>query len=362
MEVHLSCNLRKKRYADMRELKLCVIGFGNAGREFCRLLLQKQTEIEEVYGYNVLVTDIATKSKGTLCNGRGIDLLRALKETETEGKFAYDNPDIVHKDSVQAIKESLADVIVELSTLSIKDGQPAIAHIEEAFASGMHVITANKGPIAWDYKRLKGIAASKGLEFLHETTVMDGAPVFNLVRETLPGCGVIGFKGILNSTTNFILEEMEAGKGFNEALAEAQRRGFAEAEPSMDIDGWDAAAKTAAIVNVIMGGEITPMNVERMGIAHLTQGDIEAAKHGGKKIKLLCEGYRADGTVKGRVSPKLFDKADIFSNIDSTSSILSITTDLMGEICILERNPEIQQTAYGIYSDLLTLIKRLKLK
>lgn len=346
----------------MKELKLCIIGFGNAGREFCRLLLQKHTELREVYGCNVLVTDIAAKSKGTLSNSGGINIQRALNEIEEYGKFADDNPDIVYKNSVEAIKDSQADAIIELSTLSIKDGQPAITHIEEAFALRMHVITANKGPIAWDYKRLNGLAASKGLEFLFETTVMDGTPVFNLVRETLPGCRVIGFKGILNSTTNFILEEMEAGKGFNEALAEAQRRGFAEAEPSMDIDGWDAAAKTAAIVNVVMGGELTPMNVERIGIAHLTQSDIEAAKGEDKKIKLLCEGYIADGAVKGRVSPILFNKSDIFSNIDSTSSILSITTDLMGEICILERNPEIQQTAYGIYSDLLTLIKRLKLK
>ncbi|MHB1392928.1 MAG: homoserine dehydrogenase [Clostridia bacterium] len=344
----------------MKELKLCVIGFGNAGREFCRLLLQKQAEIEEVYDYKVLITDIATKSKGTLSNKEGIDLLCALKEVAAEGKFADDNPDIARKDSVQAIKESHADAIIELSTLSIKDGQPAISHIEEAFASGMHVITANKGPIAWDYKRLKGIADLKGLEFLLETTVMDGTPVFNLVSETLPGCRVIGFKGILNSTTNFILEEMEAGKSFNEALAEAQRKGFAEAEPSMDIDGWDAAAKTAAIVNVIMGGELTPMNIERMGIAHLTQSDIEVAKLEGKKIKLLCEGCSTDGIIKGRVYPRLFDEKDIFSKIDSTSSVLSITTDLMGEICIVERNPEIQQTAYGIYSDLLTLIKRLK--
>jgi homoserine dehydrogenase len=221
------------------------------------------------------------------------------------------------------------------------------------------VITANKGPIAWDYKRLRGIAESKSLEFLHETTVMDGTPVFNLVKETLPGCKVIGFSGILNSTTNYILEEMEAGRSFDEALKEAQIRGFAEAEPKNDIDGWDAAAKTAAIVNVIMGGELNPMTVERIGISHINQGDIEAAKLERKKLKLLCEGYSEAGMIKGRVYPKRFDEKDIFANIDSTSSILSIKTDLMGEICIVERNPEIQQTAYGMYSDILTLIKRL---
>lgn len=344
----------------MKELRLCIVGFGNAGMEFCRLILQKQNEIKETYGYNLLVTDIATKSKGILSNKKGIDLQRALEEVRKEGRFTADNPDIANGDSIQTIKGSFANVMLELSTLSIRDGQPAIKHIEEAFAAGMHVITANKGPIAWDYKRLRRIAESRGLEFLYETTVMDGTPVFNLVKETLPGCKVIGFSGILNSTTNYILEEMEAGRSFDEALKEAQIRGFAEAEPENDIDGWDAAAKTAAIVNVIMGGELNPMTVERVGISHITQSDIESAKLERKKIKLLCEGYSEDGMIKGRVYPKLFDEKDIFANIDSTSSIVSIKTDLMGEICIVERNPEIQQTAYGIYSDILTLIKRLK--
>jgi len=346
----------------MKELRLCMIGFGNAGMEFCRLLLQKQNEIMETCGYKLLVTDIATKSKGVLRNSMGVDLSRALEEIRSNGKFASDNPDAESGDSLGTIRESCADVMLELSTLSIKDGQPAISHIDAAFAKGMHVITANKGPIAWDYKRLKKTADSLELELLHETTVMDGTPIFNLVRETLPGCKVVGFSGILNSTTNYILEEMETGRSFEEALKEAQLRGFAEAEPSMDIDGWDAAAKTAAIVNVIMGGDLNPYTVERIGIAHITEADIAAAKSERKKIKLLCEGYREDGLIKGRVSPRLFDEKDIYANIDSTTSIVSIKTDLMEEICIVERNPEIQQTAYGIYSDVLTLIKRIESK
>lgn len=346
----------------MKRLGLCMIGFGNAGMEFCRLMLQKHCEVIDTYGYELFVTDIVTKSKGILRNERGIDLRRALSEVEQNGRFSLENPDISGGDSITAVKGSAADVLLELSTLSIKDGQPAISHIEVAFASGMHVITANKGPIAWAYKRLKGEADSRGLELLHETTVMDGTPVFNLVKETLPGCKVTGFCGILNSTTNFILEEMEAGKSFDEALKEAQARGFAEAEPSMDIDGWDAAAKTAAIVNVIMGGELNPYAVLRTGISRITREDIETAKCEGKKIKLLCEGYIENGQIKARVYPKQFPEKDIYANIDSTSSVVSIKTDLMGEICIVERNPEIQQTAYGIYSDVLTLIKRLEQK
>jgi len=349
--------IRKVCKVVSRKLSICMIGFGNAGKEYCRMIVEKGEEIKEIYNVNVVVTAISTKSKGTLFDPSGVDLKKALHEAETEGKFSQNNPQRIDSSALDIIKKSGADVLIELSTLSIEDGQPAISHIEEAFRNNMHVITANKGPIAWDYKRLKKMADEKGLALLHETTVMDGTPIFNLVEKTLPGCKILGFKGILNTTTNFIMEEMEAGSDYEAALKEAQRRGFAEADPSMDIDGWDAAAKTAALINVLMDGNATPMTIDRTGISGVTLKDIDDAKRKGGKIKLICEGYRENGVVKGRVYPAFVDNRDIFSNVDSTTSILSITTDLMGEVAIVERNPEIQQTAYGIYSDLLTLIK-----
>lgn len=344
----------------IRNLNICMIGFGNAGKEFCRLLINKKAEIKEIYEFNIEVTAIATKSKGSLVNDKGIDLSKALNDVETTGKFDSASDGYVNKPTIDIIMESNADVLIELSALSIYDGQPAIAHIEAAFEKGMHAITANKGPIAWAYNNLSKAAFNKNLVFLYETTVMDGTPVYNLVRDTLPGCKVLSFKGILNSTTNFILEEMEAGKSFDEALKEAQRRGFAEAEPSMDIDGWDAAAKTAALINVLMNGNITPMDIIRKGVSDINIEEINDAKSNNCKIKLLCQGYIKNGKIIGEVHPVRISNIDILSNIDATSSILCITTDLMGEVCIVERNPEIQQTAYGIYSDLLTLIKKIK--
>jgi homoserine dehydrogenase len=349
--------IRKVCKVENRKLSICMIGFGNAGKEFCRMLMEKKEEIKNTYNFNVVVTAISTRSKGALFDPSGVDLNRALQEVETEGRFFQNNPQRIDGSALEIMQKSEADVLIELSTLSIEDGQPAISHIEEAFRNNMHVITANKGPIAWDYKRLKKMADEKGLALLHETTVMDGTPIFNLVEKTLPGCKILGFKGILNTTTNFIMEEMEAGSDYEAALKEAQRRGFAEADPSMDIDGWDAAAKTAALINVLMDGNATPMTIDRTGISGVTLKDIDDAKRKGGKIKLLCEGFRDEDDIKGRVYPSFVDNKDIFSNIDSTTSVLSISTDLMGEICIVERYPEIQQTAYGVYSDLLTLIK-----
>lgn len=343
-----------------KQLKLCMVGFGNAAAAFCQLMHEKMTVIEKDYGVKVLLTGIAGRSKGSLLNGQGIDLAALLQSVAGTGKLSGMPEELLDCSAEEVINRCNADVLVELSTLSIMDGQPAIRHIETAFARGLHVITANKGPIAWDFDRLNKLAERQNRIFLFETTVMDGAPVFNLISETLPGCKVLSFKGILNSTTNFILEEMEHGNSYQDAVKEAQRRGFAEADPSLDVDGWDAAAKTAAIANVVLKARLRPTDVDRTGISGIGIEEIKAAQERLQKFKLLCEGYIENNQVVGRVRPVLVAGNDIYSNIDATSSILTITTDLMGEISIIEKDPEIKQTAYGIYSDLLRLINLLR--
>lgn len=342
-----------------KEMNICLVGFGNAAQEFCRMLITKNLELKEITGYDIKVTAIAGRSKGSIINAKGINLTKALSDVKNTGSFDSRAEDTVTMETIQVIRHCDANLLIELSTLSIYDGEPAITHIETAFELGMHVITGNKGPIAFKYQKLRDSSKEKGLQFLYETTVMDGTPIYNLVKYTLPGCKVLSFKGILNSTTNFVLEEMENGNSYEDAIKEAKRRGFAEEDPSMDIDGWDAAAKTAALLNVLMDTNINPTQIDRSGIAHITLEDIEKAKEKQCKIKLLCEGYIEDNVAKGRVLPVYINYKDTFSNIDATSSILAITTDLMGEIQVIEKNPEIQQTAYGIYSDLLTLIKHL---
>lgn len=340
-----------------KRLNLCLIGFGNASRAFCKILLEHHESVKEMTGYDVRVTAIATRSKGSLIEQDGINLEQALTCINKNGMIHETKS--LDLDTLLLIEQSGADAMIEMSALSINDGQPAISYIEKAFDLGMHVITANKGPIAWRYKELKKTAEDKNLQFLYETTVMDGTPVFNLVKYTLPGCTVQSFKGILNSTTNFVIEEMEKGNDYSSAIKQAQLEGFAEADPSLDIDGWDAAAKTTALANVLFDGDLTPLDIDRKGINDITATDVNNALKDNKKIKLICEGYYENGAIKGKVSPQLIDRSDILATIDATSSLVSITTDLMGEIIIIEKNPEIQQTGYGIYSDLLTMLSNL---
>ena len=340
----------------MKTIRLALLGFGNAGQAFARLLNEKQEELISTLDTRVLVSAIATHRKGTILveGSEGLNLDDLLQELEKTGRFSRDEG----KTALQVAEEADYDILVELTPLDIFSGEPAISHIKAGLNRGKQVITANKGPVAWAYRELKDLAARKGVDFLCETTVMDGTPVFNLVRETLPFCRVTEISGILNTTTNFILEEMEGGRSFEEALEEGRRRGFVEADPSADLEGWDAAAKVTALMNVLMDAGITPLQIDRKGIGGITAEMLKEAEARGKSIKLLCRGWMEDGIPLGKVGPEEVDRKSLMAVIDGTSSVVSIQTDLMGKLSVLEHNPEIEQTAFGIFTDLITMVKR----
>jgi homoserine dehydrogenase len=341
----------------MKNIKIAILGFGNAGQPFAKLLTAKKAEIDERYRRNIIVTVIVTKRRGSLVNEKGIGLLKACGDIEKNGHFDQNAADFASMTAMEAAEKADYDILIELTPLAIFTGQPAIDHITAALSRKKHVITANKGPIAWAYESLRGLAEKNGVCFFHETTVMDGTPVFNLVTDTLPFCRVTEVEGILNSTTNYILEELANGKSYPDILEEGRRRGFVEADPSMDTEGFDAAAKTAALLNVLMRANITPDDISREGIGHITPERMKEAETRGNVIKLLCRGVIENGKVTGSVSPKEIRKGDLFASITGTSSVVRITTDLMGAVSIVEHDPEIEQTGYGIFSDLIRIIK-----
>lgn len=340
-----------------KNLKIAVLGFGNASQAFVKILIEKQKEITNKYGCNVQVVAIATKSKGSMVNEGGIDLEGALSDIEKLKHFDEKKQGYSTLNSMEIAETVDYDVLIELTPLEIFTGQPAIDHIKTAFNRKKHAITANKGPIAWAYKTLKDLAQKQSVLFYYETTVMDGTPVFNLVDETLQFCKVTEVNGILNTTTNFVLEELAKGKPYDDVMVEGRRRGFIEADPAMDIEGWDAAAKTTALLNVLMDANITPFDIKRKGIEDITNEQIQNAIKRGKVIKLMCHGSIKDGKVVGTVQPEEIGKDNIYSNITGTSSVVTITTDLMGTITIIEQEPEIEQTGYGVFSDLIRIIK-----
>ena len=331
----------------MKTVRIALIGYGNVGRAFAEMLLRKEAYIRETFDAKAIITAICTATRGGVVKPDGIDTTALADDMFEKGRDAF-----------AVIESGAYDIMIELTPINIMTGQPATDHIRQALKLGKHVITANKGPIAWHYRELRDLAKEKGVGFCHEATVMDGTPVYNLTKETLKGCQITEVSGIFNATTNFILTEMERGVSFEDAVAEGRRQGFVEADASMDIDGWDAAAKLTALMNVLMDVEITPLEIDRTGIGGITGEDIDAAKAAGKRIKLLCRGTVEEGRPVGVVKPTLVDGHSLPAIMDATSSYVTIDTDLMGATMIIEEpfEPEIDHTAYGVLSDVLRIL------
>ena len=253
------------------------------------------------------------------------------------------------------------EVMLELTTLEPESGEPAISHIREAFARGIHVVTANKGPISHAYAALRDEANARQLQFRFESTCMDGAPVFNMTRNCLPGVRINGFTGVLNSTTKIVLAAMLDGKSMAEGIAEAQRLGIAEADASYDIDGWDSAAKAAALANVLLDARVTPLDVDRKGIGNLTPEKLADLKSKGKAVALVSRGRRNEqtGELNLRVRAEVLDATDPLATMTGTSNLLLLHTDLMGTIGTVSLSPGVEQTAYGLFSDLVDIARSL---
>jgi homoserine dehydrogenase len=217
------------------------------------------------------------------------------------------------------------------------------------------VITANKGPVAFAYRSLARDADRAGRRFLFEGAVMDGVPVFNLVRETLPGVTVIGFRGVVNSTTNYMLTEMERGQPFDAALADMQARGIAEADASLDIDGWDAAAKAAALANVLLDARVTPRKVDRQGITPSTAGAAIDARAAGRRVKLIASAAREGRRVNVRVALEELPADDLLAGLEGQQNAIVLRTNLLEEFAIVQRSGSLTETAYALLSDLLAI-------
>jgi homoserine dehydrogenase len=248
------------------------------------------------------------------------------------------------------------DVLVELSTLNIAGkGEPALSHVRAALSRNRHVVTANKGPAAFAFRELDSLAQKNGVRFLFESAVMDGAPVFSLQRHSLTSCRVTGLSGILNTTTNFVISRLEMGETMDSAVKTAQELGFAEADPALDLEGWDAAAKTAILANVFMAADITPLQVERHGICDLTPSAAGQALKNGHCLKLICRVWAEKGVVRARVALEEIPLQHAFASVSGKGAALRLETDMMGPILIIQENPTLADTAAGVLQDLLTL-------
>ena len=342
---------------------LALVGFGHVGRRFARLLEERRDWLSLDYDLDCRVVAIATKRHGAVFRDTGLDAVGLAARVE-EGHEIADvdggEPGADSFDMIRRLAQSDAPlkVAVETTTLDIAAGQPAIDHVRAALQAGCHVTTANKGPAAFAYEELSVLADDRGRAFLFEGAVMDGVPIFNLVRETLPAVQITGFRGVINSTTNHILTAVEEGHGFDAALERMQALGIAEADPSLDVDGWDAAAKTSALANVLMRARMTPQGVDREGIGPATVRLAMAAKARGARVRLVASAQAVPGGVTAAVRPVELPETDLLAGLRGMANALVLQTDLLGEIAICQLGGSLTQTAYALLSDLVTIRRR----
>jgi homoserine dehydrogenase len=318
-------------------LKLALIGFGNVGRALARLLGRSSEE------FPFTITGIHTLRHGTAVDAGGLPANPRFGPRAASIEEFFDC--------------ARAEIAVELTTLNPTDGQPAIAHIRAAFARGMHVATANKGPIAHAYAELRDEARRAGVGFRFESAVMDGAPVFNLWDHCLPGVRVLGFTGVLNSTSKVVVETMERGGSFDEGLAAARALGVTEGDGAFDVEGWDSAAKTAALANVFLDARTTPQQVSVRGITRLTPERVQEMTGRGKTVRLISRARRSGTGVSLRVRAEVLDRGDLLACTPGTSNLLLFHTDRMGTFGTVSIQPGVEQTAYGVFSDLVNLAR-----
>jgi len=334
---------------------LALLGFGNVGRAFVRLLDRKKGELKDRYGITFTVVGIATGHHGAAIDPSGLETISAADLVE-----AGDSLDVLSqapiRDNFDFILRCGADVLFENTPVNIATGQPAIDHLRAALERGMHIITANKGPVVHAYRELTQLAEAGARKFLFESTVMDGAPIFSLFRSGLPATRLLSFRGILNSTTNLVLTLMERGETFENAVKYTQSVGLAETDPSGDIDGWDASLKVAALVTVLMNIPLTPQQVDRTGIREISAEMVQAARAEGKRWKLVCSAERNGEGVKAKVAPELVVSSSPLFSVEGSSSIVEFHADTLSSLSIIEGNPGPETTAYGLMADFINAV------
>jgi homoserine dehydrogenase len=338
--------------------KLAFIGFGTVGQGLADILLRKGDDLLERYGFQSSVVAISDINKGSLFNAAGLDLKKVLDLARSGGRIDADTGSSSGWDSLKTIELSGADVVVEVSYTDIKTGEPAISHVRTALQKGQHVVTSNKGPVALAGKELSRLANQHGVCFRYEGTVASGTPVLNLAMENLAGTDIKEVRGILNGTTNYILTQMEQGRGYEETLKKAQELGYAEAKPDADVEGWDALAKIVIIANMLLGGDLQVSQVPCKGITDITPQDMEAARKENSRWKLIARAWRQDGRVQAKVSPEKVSREDFLAGVGGVTNALTFDTDLLGQVTIVGPGAGRMETGFSLLVDLLAIHRK----
>jgi len=334
---------------------LAIIGYGNVGIGFTDILQQKALHLKNDLNIDVNVVAICDIQKGSIYHPAGLDL-KIVDSLIKDGQSLEKYPDAsCGLSSIQTITETNANVIIELTLTNLETAEPALTHVQTALLNRKHVITSNKGPSVLHHRQLNKLATENKVQYKIEGTVMSGTPVINSAQKNLAGCTIRKICGILNGTTNYILSEMEKGNEYQDVLQKAINLGYAEADPSGDIEGWDAVAKVVIISNVLFDANVSPMEVTRKGITHISRQDAESALEEGFRWKLIGEIENLNDTIIASVKPQKLPLTDPLANVMGNSNAITFDTDLLGPVTIIGAGAGRTETGYSILIDLISI-------
>lgn len=337
------------------QVRLAVIGLGNVGRRFLELVQQKHALIQKRFDLDLVVTAAGDTSGGAEYF-RGLDIAQILElKRSGKGVTAYSQHGRGEMTMVDVVRSCHADVLVENTLTNLSDGEPGLATMREAIARKMHIATANKGPLVLAYQELFALAAKQNVKILHSATVAGGLPVVNLGRRDLGASEITKFEGIVNGTTNHILDAMSQGQSYESALKHAQEIGMAEADPSLDVDGWDAANKLVIVANACLRRPTTLQDLRVEGIRGVTQKDLQDAQASGQVIKLVARALKKGNVYDLSVKPERLDSAHPLASVRGGYMAVLYETDINGQIFarIHEENP--YPTAAGVLRDVINI-------
>jgi len=335
-------------------VKIVYVGFGIVSQGLAEIILKNNSVLPRDKDVEIQTVGILDIMKGSKIDANGINMQKVLVNAN-KGDYSLLTENIL--DITKVIQEINADIIIEASFTDIKTGQPAISHIETALNSDKHVVTTNKGPFAVAYEQVFDLAKLKRKRIAIEGTVMSGTPVINVLNNGLIGSDITALSGIMNGTSNYILSKMELGMSYSDALSQAQKLGYAEADPTSDVEGLDTLAKVMILANVVFDVQLIQEDIKVKGISKITLSDVKEAASNNKRWKLIGNVWKDnDGKVHGSVGPKLISIDDSLYGISGATNALKITSNILGDTTIVGEGAGKIETGFALYNDIISIV------
>ena len=335
---------------------IALTGCGTVGKALLELLHEKREMLKNRFHFEYNISLISARSKGILLNPAGLDLdgvLSALHEKNSLSEFPQSSGSFS-----ELLTESKANILVEATPTNLNTAEPALAHITTALNQNIHVVTVNKGPIALNFNALQALAEAHHVQLRYEGTVMSGTPLIELAQHGLAGAAINRIEGILNGTTNYMLTRMENGASYEEALKEAQELGYAETDPSGDVDGWDAAVKVSILAKALFGVDLPIDQVDRTGISGISSEDIQAADKKGERIRLIATIENHGDGIRGSVKPLSLPLTHPLSQVQGVMNAACLTTDTLGPVTLIGAGAGGRETAQALLADILNIAQK----